>query len=179
MRAAARVRRSSARRTWARTWSGRARAAVAARVARGAAGGPDDGNAIVEFLGVALVLLVPLVYLVLVLGRLQAAAFAVDGAAREAVRAVLAAPATGADPDAAARAAVGIALADQGFVPDDDTLLLTCVPACDRPGAEVVAHVELGVDLPLVPAFLREAVPLRVPTAATARGEVGTLEAAP
>lgn len=158
---------------------GRRRAAVAARVARVTSGGRDAGNAIVEFLGVALVLLVPLVYLVLVLGRLQAAAFAVDGAAREAVRAVLAAPAADVDPEVAALAAVRIALADQGLVPGDDTLVLTCVPACDRPGAEVVAHVELGVDLPLVPAFLRDAVPLRVPTAATAHGEVGTLEAAP
>lgn len=139
---------------------------------------PDAGNALVEFLGVALVLLVPLVYLVLVLGRMQAGAFAVDGAAREAVRAVLAAPRTHADPEDAAQAAVAIALADQGFV-QDDALTLACDPACGRPGAQVAARVELAVDLPLVPAFLRDAVPLSVPTSATAHGEVGALEAAP
>lgn len=152
----------------------RARSAVTARVV----GGRDDGNALVEFLGVALVLLVPLVYLVLVLGRMQAAAFAVDGAAREAVRAVLAAPAAHADPEASARAAVAIALADQGFA-QSDALALECEPDCALPGAQVVARVELAVDLPLVPAFLRDAVPLSVPTSATARGEVGTLEASP
>ena len=151
----------------------------------------DDGNAVVEFLGVALVLLVPTVYLVLVLGRLQAAAFAVDGAAREAVRAVLVAgrtPATpdaeahppgeraqeslaGLDPPTAAAAAVGIALADQGL-PADDAVSLACTPACDEPGAAVVAHVEVMVDLPLIPAFVRDRVPLAVPVSSSATGRI-------
>ena len=48
---------------------------------------PDSGNAIVEFLGIALILLIPLVYLVLVLARLQAAGYAVQGAAKDAGRA--------------------------------------------------------------------------------------------
>ncbi|NKY41663.1 pilus assembly protein, partial [Cellulomonas septica] len=65
------------------------RAAVDARL-RGS-GGRDDGSAVLEFLGVALVLLLPTVYLVLVLGRLQAATFAVEGAAREAARTAVAA----------------------------------------------------------------------------------------
>lgn len=153
----------------------------------------DDGNAVVEFLGVALVLLVPTVYLVLVLGRIQAAAFAVDGAAREAVRATLvaaqgrtphgdmaappgehatraAAPA-GLDPAAAAEAAVDIALADQGL-PPGDALALACTPSCDQPGAVVVAHVEVLVDLPLIPAFVQDRVPLAVPVSASASGRV-------
>ncbi|MHB1491526.1 MAG: pilus assembly protein, partial [Cellulomonas sp.] len=46
----------------------------------------DDGNAIVEFLAAALLLLVPVVYLTLVMGRIQAATFAAEGAAREAGR---------------------------------------------------------------------------------------------
>ncbi len=48
-------------------WRSQARAG-----ARGSAGA-DDGNAVVEFIGGAVVLLVPLMYLVLVLGRVQAA----------------------------------------------------------------------------------------------------------
>lgn len=153
----------------------------------------DDGNAVVEFLGVALVLLVPTVYLVLVLGRIQAAAFAVDGAAREAVRATLvaaqertphrdaadtpdghatpAAAFAGLDPAVAAEAAVGIALADQGLAADD-ALALTCTPSCDQPGAAVVAHVEVLVDLPLIPAFVRDRVPLAVPVSANASGRI-------
>ena len=42
----------------------------------------DAGNAIIEFLAVTVLLLIPILYLVLVLGRLQAATFAADGAAR-------------------------------------------------------------------------------------------------
>lgn len=152
----------------------------------------DDGNAVVEFLGVALILLVPTVYLVLVLGRLQAAAFAVDGAAREAVRAVLVSAQTRAtageqvdgagedplapialelDPSDAAAAAVGIALADQGL-PADHDLSLVCDPACDAPGATVAARVEITVDLPLIPAFVQDRVPLAVPVSASANGRI-------
>ncbi|HEY5554049.1 MAG TPA: pilus assembly protein, partial [Cellulomonas sp.] len=47
----------------------------------------DAGNAIVEFLAVTVLLLIPLLYIVLLLGRLQAATFAADGAAVEAGRA--------------------------------------------------------------------------------------------
>jgi hypothetical protein len=135
---------------------------------------PDEGSAVVEFLGVALVLLVPIVYLVLTLGRLQAAAFAVDGAAREAVRVVVAAAADpDIDPGTLARAAARVALADQG-VEAADPVALTCDPACDTPGADVVVRVEVAVDLPLVPSFVRDRVPLAVPVSAGARGRVET-----
>jgi hypothetical protein len=127
---------------------------------------------VVEFLGVALVLLVPIVYLVLALGRLQAAAFAVDGAAREAVRVVVAAAADPRrDAGASAQAAARIALADQG-VEAADPVALTCDPACDAPGAEVAVRVEVAVDLPLIPSFVRDRVPLAVPVSAGARGRV-------
>ena len=137
-------------------------------------GGRDDGNAVVEFLGVAVVLLVPVVYLVLVLGRLQAAAFAVDGAAREAVRVVVGAAAIDPRPDlaVAADAAVRIALADQGLVARDAVVLM-CDPSCEAPGAVVSARVEVAVDLPLVPAFAREVVPLQIPVSSSATGRVG------
>ncbi len=139
----------------------------------------DEGSAVVEFLGVALVLLVPLVYLVLTLGRLQAAAFAVDGAAREAVRAVTSAASldspTGAEMPAGARAvaAVGIALADQGLDVDPAAaLVLDCAEGCTAPGSAVAATIQVQVELPLVPGFLRSAVPLRIPVSAHAAGHV-------
>ena len=71
-------------------------------------------------------LLVPLVYLVLVLGRIEAATFAVEGAAREAARTYVVAD--GADEGAErAIAAAGIALRDQGFDDDPaDALTITC-----------------------------------------------------
>jgi len=139
----------------------------------------DEGSAIVEFLGVALVLLVPLIYLVLVLGRVQAAAFAVDGAAREAVRAVTSAATldspTGGDLPAGARAvaAVGIALGDQGISADPVTSLdLVCGGGCVAPGSSVSATVQVDVGLPFVPGFLRSAVPLSIPVSAHADGHI-------
>ncbi len=66
---------------------------------------------------------------------------------------------------------MGIALADQGLPPDHD-LSLACTPACDEPGATVVAHVEVTVDLPLIPAFVRDRVPLAVPVSASATGRI-------
>ena len=47
----------------------------------------EDGNAILEFVMVAVVLMVPLVYVLLTVFQLQRAAFAVSAAAREAGRA--------------------------------------------------------------------------------------------
>lgn len=138
----------------------------------------EAGSAVVEFLGAALLLLVPIVYLVLVLGRLQGAAFAVDGAAREAVRAVALTAATEWDQGAAAQAAARIALADQGIAATDP-VELACDPDCASPGALVTARVEVAVDLPLVPALVRDAVPLVVPVSASATGTVDAFVGAP
>lgn len=127
----------------------------------------DDGNAIVEFLGLTLVLMVPLVYLVLLLGRLEAASFAAEGAAREAARNYVVADTAQAG-EARAAAAAGIALRDQGFMDDPvDALTLHCSSTpCLEPGSEVAARVDLVVPLPFVPAFVRRVVPLQVPVSA-------------
>ena len=145
------------------------------RRVRDAGGGPSDaGSAIVEFLGVALLLLVPVVYLVLVLGRLQAATFAVDGAAREAVRAVTTAE-DAASANERAAAAVGLALEDQGFDGDvADTLTVECDADCLAPGTVVTVRVEVAVPLPGVPGWLQGVVPLEVPVTAAATGVVDT-----
>ena len=52
----------------------------------------ESGSAAIEFLTVGLLLLVPLVYLVLTLGALQAASFAAEGVARQAARVYVLAP---------------------------------------------------------------------------------------
>ncbi|MBU4337312.1 MAG: pilus assembly protein [Actinobacteria bacterium] len=132
-----------------------------------AAGGRDDGNALVEFLALAFVLLIPVAYLVLTLGRLQAAVFATEAAARGAARVYV----TSEDVDlAGARAltATDLALDDQGF--DDDptqALRLTCTTSpCLSPGGQVTAEVTAQVPLPFVPGFVRDRVPLSVPVSA-------------
>lgn len=134
----------------------------------------EDGTAIVEFLGVALVLLVPVVYLVLVLGRLQSAAFAVDGAARESARAIATAPDAG---TAAARAATAVTLAleDQGLSADpEDALTVACSPQCLTPGSTIDVRVAVDVPLPGVPSWLQEAVSLSVPVTSSATAVVDT-----
>ncbi|NCT91581.1 pilus assembly protein [Cellulomonas sp. APG4] len=123
----------------------------------------DDGSAIVEFLGVTLVLLVPVVYLVLVLAQLQGAAFAVDGAAREAARAYVTSSTD--EAEGRALAAAGLALQDQGVDADESSLTLTCDGRCDGPDGVVTAHVEADVRLVGVPAFVDA---LTVPVSASA-----------
>lgn len=157
-----------------RSTVGRLARALADRVKAGFGDTPDRGSAIVEFLGVALVLLVPVVYLVLVLARMQSAAFAVDGAAREAARAFVTAP----DLSAAASravAAAAIALDDQGLDPDvaPGAVAIACTAdPCLTPGTLVTATVELDVTLPGVPDWLGGVVPLAVPVSATATATV-------
>lgn len=128
--------------------------------------GGDEGNAIVEFLGVALLLLVPVVYLALTLGRLQAATFAVDGAAREGVRGVVTAPDT-VTAEQRMLTAVGLALADQGVEADPAaSTTVTCDGTCLDPGATVTVQVAVDVPLPGT-AWLQGAIPLSVPVTAT------------
>lgn len=136
------------------------------------AGEPERGSAMVEFLGVALILLIPLVYLVMTLARVQAGAFAAEGAAREAVRAMVTAESSSAG---AVRAdtAVGIALSDQGFARDSGALSLECSASpCLAPGAAVGAVVRVEVPLPLLPDAVRGWVPLSVPVEASRTGTV-------
>ena len=128
----------------------------------------DAGSAVVEFIGVALLLLVPVVYLVLVLGQLQAAAFATEGAARQAVRAVVTAGDEASGMERAA-ASVRIALEDQGFTEDATTI--TCSDGCLEPGASATVTVAIDVVLPGVPAWLHRAVPLAIGVEATATAQ--------
>lgn len=126
--------------------------------------GGDDGSSVIEFLGLSLILLVPLVYLVLTLGRLEAATFATEGAAREAARTYVGSD-SAEEGAARAVAAVGIALRDQGFHDDPArALTLTCSALpCLAPGSDVSARIEVRVPLPFVPSFVRDVIPLEVP----------------
>lgn len=134
----------------------------------------DAGNAVVEFLGASLLLLVPVLYLVVVLAQLQAATFAADGAAREAARAMV----TAASPDEGVRrahAAVDLALADQSLDRSSASLAVTCsAQGCSTAGSTVGVRVDLVVDLPGVPRVLSHALPVRVPVSATVTAPVDT-----
>jgi Flp pilus assembly protein TadG len=110
----------------------------------------EDGNALLEFVYLSVILMVPLVYLLLAVFSVQAAAFGVTEAARQAGRAFATAgdPATGYQ---RAQEAVRLALSDQ-HIDADVVPELTCSPApCDlAPGQRVVTSVAYTVQLPFV-----------------------------
>lgn len=139
-----------------------------ARIAAEELGG-ERGNASVEFLGLAMVLIVPLVYLVLVLAELQGAVFAAEGAARDAGRVVATADSRS-EALADAKRVVELAFADQGLSVDGSAaLVVTCEAAdCSAPGGSVHVVVRAAVPMPLVPQWLGAVMPLEIPVQAQA-----------
>ncbi|OCI32102.1 hypothetical protein OERS_12560 [Oerskovia enterophila] len=136
----------------------------------------DAGNAQVEFLGAALVLILPVLYLALTLGRIQAATFAVEGAAKESARAFVTADSV-AEGQVRAGVATSLALSDQGFddVRPSDVLGLSCSSdPCLAPGSEVVTVVRYDVGLPFVPSGIGSWVPLSIPVQAVHTSPVDT-----
>lgn len=135
----------------------------------------DGGTAVIEFAWLAILLLVPLIYLVLCLARIQAGSYAVTQAAREAGRAYVTAD-DGASATARSQAAADIAFADQGF--GDGRLEVSCAASpCLTPGATVTTEAAISVPLPLVPEVAEGVVPLEVPVSATQVAPVPRYEA--
>ena len=120
----------------------------------------------VEFVVLAVLMLIPLVYLVMMLARVQAGSYAVGQAAREAGRAYVTA---GAQQDAGARAeaAARIAFLDHSFE-DAGRLTIACDGTpCLRPDGQVETTATVRVPLPFVPSFVRDVVPLSIPVSAS------------
>ena len=149
------------------------------------AAGRDDGSAIVEFLGMSLLLLVPLVYLVVALSRVQAGTYGAEFAARESSRGAVVAGVQalegGAGIDEAVAASsrrantvAALAVEDFGFDANHSArVTLGCDPhPCLSPGSDVVTTVELTVDLPGVPGFVRSWLPLEVTVRSTSASAV-------
>ena len=132
------------------------------------AGMPRDerGSAVVEFVVLAVLMLIPLIYLVMMMARLQAGSFAVSQAAREAGRAYVTADSGQAAPDRA-QAAARIAFLDHSFE-GNGRLTVTCDGSpCLRPDGRIETTATVRVPLPLIPAFVREVVPMSVPVSAS------------
>jgi Flp pilus assembly protein TadG len=113
----------------------------------------DRGSATVEFVVLAVLLLVPLMYVAIALSRVQAASFAADSSARAAARAFVTATD---DDDGYRRAAIAVRLGllDQGFTdPDDGDLAVECETpvACLTPGSQIRVRVDVRVVLPGLP----------------------------
>ena len=131
--------------------------------------GAEKGTASLEFITAGVIMLLPLVYLVLTMASLQAGAFAVEGAARQAARVFVSSADVRAG-EAAARRAVHFALDDYGFDPGAGEVRISCTPrptACLTRNGTVTVAVRLSVPLPLVPAAI-DVSPPSVPLSASA-----------
>ncbi|WP_152650342.1 pilus assembly protein [Demequina aestuarii] len=143
----------------------------------------DAGSAMVEFLGVTVMVLVPVIYLVIAAAQFQAAAFAVEGASRSAARGAVVAgldvverggSAADAREAAIERAEAAVALALEDFsVRGQPTVTLECdTSPCFEPGSTVTADVVVAVPLAGVPGPVVEVVPVAVEVSATGRSPV-------
>jgi hypothetical protein len=121
----------------------------------------DDGNAIVEFVYLAVLLMIPLAYLLLTVFRVQGAMYAVSSATREAGR-VFVTSGSG-DADARSTTAASIVMADGGLELDARELSIRCsAHPCLTPGANVEIAIGYDVALPFLPRFLDGAVPASI-----------------
>lgn len=122
----------------------------------------ERGSMLIEAVFLLVLVMLPLFYLVGTLGRLQAGAYAVSAAAREAGRTFVAS-ADEASGEAAAATAAWLVMDAHGFTPDDGSVSLTCAAdPCLAPDSTVRADATLQVDLPLVPDFMAGVVPTSV-----------------
>jgi Flp pilus assembly protein TadG len=138
------------------------RATMLAVRRRAVAGNAQSGNAIVEFVYLAVLLLVPLVYVLITVFRVQASSYAVSSAAREAGR-VYATSSSIDEADGRAFAAARMVMADSNLPLDSDQLRITCsTNPCLQPGSQVDVVVTYNVALPLVPRFFSDRAPASV-----------------
>ena len=121
----------------------------------------DDGNAIVEFVYLAILMMIPLTYLLLTVFRVQGAAYAVSSATREAGRVFV--TSDSGDADARATAAAAMVMADSGLELDARQLSIRCsARPCLTPGANVEVTIGYDVALPFLPRFLDGALPASI-----------------
>jgi Flp pilus assembly protein TadG len=113
----------------------------------------ERGSAVVEFSWLALLLLVPLIYVMLGVFDVQRASYGATAATRAAGRAFTIVPAGFSEDDARSRAfeAARLAMKDQGMELSADQLKITCNPACLEPGSTVTVELDAEVPLPLIP----------------------------
>ncbi|GAB3602212.1 TadE family protein [Microbacterium aureliae] len=143
--------------------------------------GDDRGSAALEFILVGLILLVPLVYLVTVLGIVQGQALGAEAGARHLARTI--ATSSGAS-DARERSnrVVDSVVAQYGLDPAAVGVQLECRPAgtpCPAAGATLTVTVSSRVRLPLVPEVLGWERAVAVPIEATAVQRVSRFWSAP
>ena len=142
---------------------------------------PDEGSIAIEVFVLGVLLLVPLIYLVLTASVLQGAAFAAEGAARQAARSIVLADDDGSG-RAAADAAVRVALADWKVPEGAAAVSVVCRPRpadCLTPRGTVRVQVRLAAALPLLPPAVALNAPGTVPVSAAAVQRVSMFRPVP
>jgi hypothetical protein len=121
----------------------------------------DAGNAVIEFVFVAMLILIPLVYFVVAVASVQRSSVAVTHAAREAGRAFATADSTDQGLQRA-EVAVRLALADQGLSDDAIVRYVEADGTCESwmttpslsPGAQFAVCVIRHASLPAIPSLI-------------------------
>lgn len=116
----------------------------------------ERGSAVIEFSWLALLLLVPLVYVMLGVFDVQRASYGATAATRAAGRAFVIVPAGLTEDDARGRAfeAARVAMKDQGIEIGPGDLTISCEPECLQPGSTVTVQLDYRVPLPFIPEAL-------------------------
>ena len=114
----------------------------------------DEGSATVEFILLAVLLLIPVIYFLVLTSQIQAAAYASVAAADQAAKSAVAVH----DPTESAgriQQVVDLTLADYGHGGGTHEVQVACSSSpCLEPGSSVTVSVDVRVPLPFIPSFL-------------------------
>ncbi|MBS4998689.1 Uncharacterised protein [uncultured Actinomyces sp.] len=108
----------------------------------------ERGDASVEFLGILVVVVIPVLYIVLAIGQVSAGAMAVDAGAREAAR-ILAE-----DPDRTADASRAVTIIVEDFGVNAEPEVAATCDNCQEGEGDVDVRVSVRVPLPFMPSWL-------------------------
>lgn len=111
----------------------------------------SEGSALVEFLALSMLLMLPSLWFLLAIAQVQAAAYAAAGAADQAAKIYIGSEALPEQRAHRSELAVIAALADFGIEPEQATVDQHCSADCQEPGSIVGFTVEVRVPVPLVP----------------------------
>lgn len=111
----------------------------------------EEGSATVEFVLLATLLLIPVIYFLMLTSQVQSAAYASVAAADQAAQAMVTAP----DPSSAAGradAVIALTLGDYGLDPSVAQSSVSCSASpCLEPGSSVSVEISIRVPVPLLP----------------------------
>lgn len=116
---------------------------------RGDRDASESGNAIVEFLGVLVVLVVPALLLIASLATVTAAQFAANAAARDSARAFVRAESSS-TAAGIGRAAAERAVSDRGRIGEHTVSFSCSATPCLSAGSDVTATVSIRAVLPVI-----------------------------